>query len=142
MRLLLSIIGVCLGAGLFSQDASKWELIKSDNGVNIYSKAQTCIVPADAMNSDYHLIKIENKNSFEVSVTYKIDKWYNGKCYTCHSSEYPPRIISLPANSNVEGECGRNKTESLKVYVKHNNANTGVSFTKFEITQFTSNPKL
>jgi hypothetical protein len=142
MRLLLSIFSVCLGLALSAQEENKWELIKSKTDVTIYTKPQTCIVPSDAMNSDYQLFKIVNNNSFAVSVIFKIDKWYNGKCYTCDNKEYPPKVITLPANTHVEGECGRNQTESLKVYVKHNNATNNVVFTKFELTEFIVNSKL
>lgn len=130
---------MCFGLSLQAQTATKvssWELLKTSDGVSVYSKLQQCIVPADAMDSDYYLIKIVNENSFPAEVVWKLDKWYNGRCYTCENSEYTSHSYTIPANSTIEGECGRNKTESLKVYVKHNNANTGTVFTKFSLSEF------
>lgn len=132
---LISIITVSFGYG----QNNEWKLLESKSNVNIYAKLQTCIVPADAMDSDYYLIKIENNNSVAVDVIWKIDKWYDGRCYTCNTAEYTGHTFKIPANKYIEGECGRNKTENLKVYVKHNNFNTGTKFTKFTIAEFTVN---
>lgn len=130
--LIFSIIFTSFSA--FTQN-SEWKLLESKNGVNVYSKLNRCIVPTDAMDSDYYLFKLENTTTAPLKIEWKIDKWYDGKCYTCNN-EYKVHSYELPANSSVEAECGRNKTESLKVYVKHNNFNTGTKFTKFQLSDF------
>lgn len=142
MRLLLSIIGVCLGIGLFAQEASKWELIKSDNGVNIYSKLTPCVIPSEGTNDDYYLFKIENTNNFPSLVEWKIDAWYNGKCYSCSGNEDPIHQFEIPANQNIEGVCGMYKTKSLKVYVKNNQFPSKAKFSKFTISTFSVKPAL
>jgi hypothetical protein len=142
MRLLLSFISICLSLYLSAQENNKWELLQEKDGVKMYSKLSHCVIPSEGTNDDYYLFKIENTNNFSATVNWKIDAWYNGKCYSCSGNEDPIHQFELPANQNIEGVCDMYKTNSLKVYVKNNQFPSKAKFSKFTLSTFSVKPAL
>ena len=60
---------------------SEWQLYKSVDGINIYSKTQTAVEKGIAKK--YLLFKYENTTGNFVEVSWKLNVWYNGVCRAC-----------------------------------------------------------
>jgi hypothetical protein len=89
---------------VFSQGQSSWKLVLEQSGVNVYSKVIINQSESPSYKHEYYLFKYENTTKKEVSLTWKLDVYYNGNCRTCglnSPNEYELELILKPGETKI-----------------------------------------
>ena len=85
--------------------SSDWELYKTIDGVEIYTKLEDCL---DNKLPDQRavIIKVVNTQSSDVTVDWDLMIWYSGKLITTDPQSPENHFsFSVSKNSTVEGSC-------------------------------------
>ncbi len=125
-----SILAIALNS--FTSD--KEVLYKEQDGVRItYTKKQHTVSADQIM--EYLILKIENKNKFGVTASWKLDLWYNGVCRTC-DQQAPSGYeftVDLKPGQKIEGNINKDDL-MLKIWHKNIKPKTEGGLTRFEFT--------
>lgn len=125
----------------FSQSNNEWEVITEYAGVIVSKKLTRCVDVQEGFDSDYYLLKFENTNAEEKIVSWKNEKWYNGKCATCDFYEDSANAYELKSQEVLKGGCKMMDDNQLRVYVKHNNISTDSKLTDFQVVDLSVTSK-
>lgn len=133
-KLLIVAATLLFSSNVFSQSNNGWEVVSDEAGIIISKKLTRCVDVQEGFDSDYYLLKLENTSAKRVSVSWQNEKWYNGNCATCNSSENLGREYTLQPKEVLQGGCKMIDDNQLRVYVKHNNVETNTKLSDFKIT--------
>lgn len=92
-----------------------WKLYKSIDGVSIYTKVESHLL--NNIKTNYRIFKYINNNRYSVTVTWKLNLWYNGVCRACDlksPNEYEMNLI-LKSGETQTGNAG-NKSKIFSVF--------------------------
>jgi hypothetical protein len=131
MKHLLIIIGCSFFTGLLhAQQAEGWNLIQSENGVEIYSKEVVCNPAGNDVQAEVILLKVVNTTSQKARVSWHYQIAYDGVCRTCSNDEY--RIeLELGPYQTIENTCNYNNR--LIVHKRFLNKTNIAEFTSFAL---------
>lgn len=89
--------------------------------------------------TEFNFLRLTNKTTIPVVISFKIEYYYNGACTTCSTSEYqftfklaPNEVISSNCSNLFDENTGR--LAIIKTYV---NRNFGHPLDRFELTNIT-----
>jgi len=126
-----------LSAAAQNAHGSSWSVYKDLDQVKIEQKVTTCSPQGSTDSHEYVFLKLTNKTSQPIHVTFRIESYFNGACTTCTNDEYV-FTFNVPANGSVEPSCSLNGTnDRLAVYVKSLTQPNYSQFTKFELSEIT-----
>jgi len=116
-----------------------WQLLRSENGIEVYYKNQMC-EPEAGFDQEKVILKVVNTTVVSKTIEWDIHMWYNAVCKTCdvQTGEYH-KTISLAANEEQQGGCSVYSNFDLCVFVQFTDVNyTGNKqvLTKFELANF------
>ena len=116
-----------------------WQLLRSENGIEIYYKNQMCD-PEAGFDQEKIILKVVNTTVSSKTIDWDIYMWYNGVCKTCdvETGEYH-KTISLAANEQQQGGCSIYSNFDLCVFAQFTDVNyTGNKqvLTKYELANF------
>lgn len=125
----------------FAQDiefkrSGNWEFLYEMDGVNFYYNVIECHDEANDYHREYIHLKLENTNDYDVVAEWDVIMYYNGKCLNCGEklSQEHHRVVTVSANSSVEGQCMDFGNKTLRIFSKLLNYNDPTStLTKFEL---------
>jgi hypothetical protein len=124
------LLSVILHGYTSSQDI----LYKEQDGVRItYTKQQHTLPDHQVM--EYLVMKIENRNAHPVTISWKLDLWYNGNCRTCNHpspSGYEFEQTLRPGEV-ITGDV-RTDDLMLRIWFRNSKPGTEIELTKFEFT--------
>lgn len=133
LRTLGLIFVFALSTTVLSQDKPRdWTLYGTVDGVKILYKYADCISNSGT-DQERVILKFENTNSYPISVTWKTDVYYNGKCHNCGSDD--PEFVSsqkVLKESSVEGNC-EDRSSRLSFYSDFLDYQAKQKLTKFEL---------
>lgn len=133
MKHFLIIIGFSFFTGLLNaQKAEDWNLLQSENGVEIYSREVVCNPAGNDVQAEVILLKVVNNTSQKARVSWQNQIAYNGVCKTCSSDEYR---IELELGPNQTIENSGNYMNRLIIHKRFLNKPNPVEFTSFNIAQ-------
>lgn len=116
-----------------SNAQSSWTLHQDLDKIKIEKKISQCTYEGSDVTLEYIFLKMTNKTSNEVRVSFHLDSYFNGQCRTCGSTEYD-FVFKIPANGSIEPVCQfKNDLDKLAVFVKNVNRPNYSTFDKFEI---------
>jgi hypothetical protein len=145
--LLLLFVLFCSFASLSSLNLSstpppgdyEWQKLISNDFVEISYRYQHCDLPAEGMNNEYVLLRIENKVSSELTVEWDIEYWYNDKCIGCsENSSENHIIINLLPGETLEGDCTKFRDRSLTILSKMLHIKSSSVLTDFKLNSLTT----
>lgn len=117
---------------------NNWQPVSEKQNVTIQSKKADCNDVANGIYKELILLKIENKNSFPVNISFRKELWYNGNCINCNTNSNEHIIsVSLKPNEILEGNCKSSK--QLQIFSKMLNLKKS-ELTRFELKDITVNP--
>ena len=89
----------------------------SNELVDISSNIEDCVNPEKGTAKQYLNLRVSNKTTERLLVTFKKDLWYDGSCISCdsNSDEFVTRI-ELESSQSISGNCESDK--QLRVFVK------------------------
>lgn len=104
MRLYILALFIVLANSAISQN-SEWTTYKSINGINVLYKQVDCVTD-QAPSQIAYLIKLENKTSNEVVVSWDLSVWYNNEKLTHDVADGENHYsVKLSGNQTIEGNC-------------------------------------
>lgn len=124
--------------GIFGQSVKsvevvdQWKLITEQDGVKIHAKKVRC-----EFNSGFDeysiILKVENTNNFNVTVSFTNDLYYAQDCVNCgfKESEFSYEIAM---NSEQEGFCSREENNGLRIWDSFDGYKAKKTLTKFVIS--------
>ena len=138
MKTTIFIISLFLLAST-SVAQENWQLLRSENGIEVYYKNQMC-EPEAGFDQEKVILKVVNTTVVSKTIEWDIHMWYNAVCKTCdvQTGEYH-KTISLAANEEQQGSCSVYSNFDLCVFVQFTDVNyTGNKqvLTKFELANF------
>jgi len=138
MKTTILIISLLLLA-ITSVAQENWQLLRSENGIEIYYKNKMC-EPEAGFDQEKVILKVVNTTVVSKTLDWDIHMWYNAVCKTCdvETGEYH-KTISLAANEEQQGGCSVYSNFDLCVFVQFTDINyTGNKqvLTKFELANF------
>ena len=138
MKTTIFIISLFLLA-ITSVAQENWQLLRSENGIEVYYKNQMC-EPEAGFDQEKIILKVVNTTVVSKTLDWDIHMWYNAVCKTCdvQTEEYH-KTISLAANEQQQGGCSIYSNFDLCVFVQFTDVNyTGNKqvLTKYELANF------
>jgi len=138
MKTTILIISLFLLAST-SVAQENWQLLRSENGIEVYYKNQMC-EPEAGFDQEKIILKVVNTTVVAKTIDWDIYMWYNGVCKTCdvETGEYH-KTISLAANEQQQGGCSIYSNFDLCVFAQFTDVNyTGNKqvLTKYELANF------
>ena len=138
MKTTIFIISLFLLAST-SVAQENWQLLRSENGIEVYYQNQMC-EPEAGFDQEKVILKVVNTTVVSKTIDWDIHMWYNAVCKTCDvdTGEYH-KTISLAANEEQQGGCSVYSNFDLCVFVQFTDINyTGNKqvLTKFELANF------
>ena len=138
MKTTIFIISLFLLAST-SVAQENWQLLRSENGIEVYYKNQMC-EPEAGFDQEKVILKVVNTTVVSKTIEWDIHMWYNAVCKTCdvQTGEYH-KTISLAANEEQQGSCSVYSNFDLCVFAQFTDINyTGNKqvLTKFELANF------
>lgn len=116
-----------------AQSAESWTTYSDLEQVKIEYRTNQCNF-SSGVEADFYFIKLTNKTVEEVTITFRLEYYYNGECTTCHNDEYV-YTFKIPASGSLEPTCDlSNDNARLAVIKEYLNRDFGYPLDKFEIT--------
>lgn len=118
---------------LMAQSSNSWTNYKDLDAVKIDYTTQQCGEEPEVI-TEFNFIKLTNKTSNPISVSFKIEYYYNGSCTTCGNEEYAFNF-AIPSNGSVVPDCSLTSPNSaLAVIKRYVNRSFGYPLDRFELT--------
>lgn len=121
----------------FAQEAATWSTYFESEEVKISVRTSDCYYPEKGINNRYLLFKIENLSPEPVTISYDINRSYNGKQLVPDNNGFE---FSIPAQSSVESDCSDLK-DGLHLFSKMLNASANSTLSGFELSNMVINGK-
>lgn len=117
---------------MFAQSANSWTVYQDLPAVKIDYTTQQC---GSDVITEFNFIRLTNKTSNSISVSFKVEYYYNGSCTTCGTNEYQ-FTFDLPANGFLMPSCDDLTTPNgrLAIIKRYVNRNFGHPLDRFELT--------
>lgn len=137
MKKALIIFGFLIGLSniqlSIAQTADNYVLYRDLDAVRIDYTTQQCTNNADVI-TEFHFLRLKNKTSNPITVSFKIEYYYNGSCTTCGNSEYQ-FTFEIPANATITSDCSLESPNArLAIISKYVNRNFGSPLERFELS--------
>lgn len=132
LLLLTTVIAMVFVADNIYAQAS-WTVYQDLPTLKIEKKTVQCTYEGSDVTGEYIFLKLTNKTSNSINVSYHLNATYDGVCKTCGNAEYD-FSFTVPANSSVEPVCQfGNAYDKLAVFVKHLNRPNYAVFDSFDL---------
>ncbi len=119
---------------LYAYSTEQEVLYKEQDGVRItYTKQQRAHTQEQVM--EYLVLKIENRNTHGVTITWKLDLWYNDLCRTCDQPSPTGYEFTktLQPGEVLEGNVQEDDL-MLRIWYRSVKPTSDVVLTRFEFT--------
>lgn len=127
-----------LSSFLLFTASPNWQSYKSTPQVDVDYRTEQCNDASNGIYREYIFLRMKNKTSQSVNVSWQFERYENNACSTCGKDEYKYSVTIAP-NAEIIAQCGSNQRE-LMVFVKHLDLPNHKTFTKFELGNFTVTP--
>lgn len=122
VKSLLVVISLSFTGVAFTQSAERdaWTLLKSQDGIDVYSKIVSCDTEGSSVPFDYLLFKVVNNSELSIQADLKFEIYFDEGCNGCHNSNETSRIIELNAGEFLESSCS-NFEDKLSYFILNPN---------------------
>lgn len=117
-----------------AQSTQTWTNYRDLEAVKIDYTIQECVKD---ITTEFYFIKLTNKTSNEITVSFKIECYFNGSCSTCSNDEYY-FTFKVPANGSIMPNCVLNSyNDHLAIIKRYVDRNYGPPLERFELSNIT-----
>ena len=128
---------VCCPAFLIAQTSETWTTYRDLDAVKIDYTTQECTGQNSGVITEFNFVRLTNKTANQVTITFKIEYYYNGSCTTCSNDEYRFTFV-LPPNGILVPDCSlTGEAAKLAIIKRYVNRNFGYPLDRFELTNIT-----
>ncbi|HAP69310.1 MAG TPA: hypothetical protein DCR04_06220 [Flavobacteriales bacterium] len=121
----------------FSQQTDIWSTYLENDQLKISVRTNDCDYPEKGIKNRYLLFKIENLTASAISISYDLDRSYNGKQLVPDNNGFE---FSIPAQSSLQADCS-NLKDGLHLFSKILNVSAKSSLSDFEFSNIVANGK-
>lgn len=132
---LCSLAVLILGFSSFTSHDAPWSEYFQNEQVKIEINAEACNNEQAGTYKNYVFLRITNKTSENIEVSFTKELWYDGVCSNCNGGDEAKTNIILKANETVQGTCDAS-TKELKMFQSMQNGSKKV-LSKFELKDLT-----
>lgn len=128
-----SIAVLFLGLSSFTVSEDQWREYFQNDQVKIEANAGQCDNKQAGISKSYIFLRVSNKSSQKVEVSFTKELWYGETCNGCSGEETKSTVVLQP-NQTIEGTC-ESAFKDLKIFQGMANGSKGTKqrLTKFEI---------
>jgi len=137
LKYLLFVAFMAAFCSAYSQKADTWSTYLESNQVKISVRTGDCNFPEKGIKNRYLLFKIENLSTTTISISYDINRSYNGKEIEPDKDGFK---FSLPAQTSLQATCYDLKN-GLHLFSKMLNVTAKSSLSDFELSNIVVNGK-
>lgn len=132
--LVFSVLFVIISNFSFSQVkvTESWNLLKSQEGIEVYSKIITCETEGFSTPINYLIYKVSNTNSTSQTVGLQFAIHFEEGCNGCGGSEETYTEIKLNAQQSIEASCS-NFGERLSYFILNPSFEGSWTYTHSEV---------
>jgi hypothetical protein len=129
----LFFVAVC-PTFLMAQHSPTYTTYSDLDAVKIDYTVQLCGEEPNTI-TEFNMLRLTNKTDHAITVSFKIEYYYNGICTTCNTNEYQVSF-NLPANGTLSPDCTSlsGPAGHLALIKKYINRNFGQPLDRFELT--------
>ena len=102
---LLLFLTMSFGLKAQSDNSNNFQLLESENGVEVYSQIITCDTDGSAIPFEYVVFKVINTTSEHVNVRLQFEIHFEEGCNGCATARETSTEISLEAGEVIEASC-------------------------------------
>ena len=115
-RLTILLIVLSTSFGL-AQSSFEDETIFENELASISTQRVECISQRNGTAKVYLLIKATNRSESSISVSFKKNLWFDGKCISCTSQSDEYKVnLELQPNESISGSC--DESNGLRIFVE------------------------
>ena len=137
LKHLLTVALIATFHSAFSQQADSWSTYLENDQFKISVRTNDCNYPEKGIKNRYLLFKIENLTSSAISISYNLNRSYNGKQLVPDNNGFE---FSIPAQSLLQADCSELK-EGLHLFSKVLNVSAKSNLSGFELSNIVVNGK-
>lgn len=137
LKHLLTMALIATFHSAFPQQPDSWSTYLENNQFKISVRTNDCDYPEKGIKNRYLLFKIENLTATAISISYDLDRSYNGKKLVPDNNGFE---FSIPAQSSLQADCNDLK-EGLHLFSKMLNVSAKSNLSGFELSNIVVNGK-
>lgn len=105
LRPFVLILSVLWALQLF-ENVSAQTVLHSSEELEISVKSEDCVDRHNGTAKVYQILTLTNKSHAPISIRFKKDLWYDGKCISCSSSSEEYKVsVDLNSEETKSGSC-------------------------------------
>jgi hypothetical protein len=117
-----------------AQSDQIWTNYRDLEAVRIDYTTQQC---TKDITTEFYFIQLTNKTSNPITVSFRIEYYYNGACSTCSNDEYR-FTFRIPANGSIMPDCALDSDAAhLAIIKRYVDRNYGAPLDRFELSNIT-----
>jgi hypothetical protein len=97
-----AVLFMCSYSNAQSND---WQLMKTQNGIEVYSRIISCDTEGSTIPFDYLVFKVKNTTSQSLNVSLQFEIHFEEGCNGCENSRETSTEISLNSGESIEASC-------------------------------------
>lgn len=121
----------------FAQETEKtqdWVLIENQVGYRVEYHYGDCINPQLGMDKREVYLKFTNLTNEALTLNWEYDVSYDGQCINCDGTNDEMKFqIIIPPNASLEGVCGDNDINHLRIFAEFLNIEGVRKMTDFHV---------
>lgn len=91
-------------SSVFAQNSNEWQIVKSQNGIEYYSKITGCEIRPNTVY-DYVVFKIVNTNTYAVDLNLGFEIHFEEGCNGCDDDLESSISLHLNPGESIESSC-------------------------------------
>lgn len=132
---ILFVLLIAFSASAFTPSTSSndWKLYKEIQGVQVFTKVNSCKLEHTKNSANYLIFKYVNTTDKKVRISGRVDAYYNGICRSCglNSPNEYEFSIDIKPNSTQKGNCS-DELKAFKLY--YGQLDKDADLSKFELS--------
>jgi hypothetical protein len=116
---------------------SDWQVYYENNEVRVEYKYQSCNLPWEGSHNENVYLKFVNKTTTLITVSWRNELWYNGKCHGCDGNIEFKNQLQLSPGSTQQGSCSTSSPKELVILSKLLNVESKTKLSGFDLKDVT-----
>lgn len=137
LKHLFAVVLIATFHSAFSQEANSWSTYYENDQIRISVQNSDCNYPEKGINNRYLFLKLENLTDNTVSVSYDLNRSYNGKEITPDKNGF---LFNVDAQSSIYADCS-NLKDGLHLFSSMLNVEAKSKLSGFELAELIINGK-
>ena len=113
MKSLFVVISLSISTFAYTQSTERdaWTLLKSQEGIEVYSMIKSCDTEGSEVPFDYLHFKVVNSSNTPIKAELKFEIYFDEGCNGCYDNKETTREINLQPGEIIESTCSYSESK-------------------------------